>query len=91
MKTLTVRQVEDRTADLLAQKAKSKGMSMEAQVRSILRETALEWEKEQRAETGRELLERVRRRFADIDGIEDYAHILDTIERPAAPDPVTFD
>ena len=42
MKTLTVRQVEDRTADLLAQKAKSKGMSMEAQVRSILRETALE-------------------------------------------------
>ena len=50
-------------------------MSMEAQVREILKNTVRQWEQEKPQETGREMLERIRARFDDLnaknDGIVD--------------------
>jgi len=66
MRTLSVRQVEDRTAEAIAQRAKSRGMSMEAQVREILNDTAREWETEKPAETGRDVLIRIRMLVDDL-------------------------
>ena len=91
MRTLTVRQVEDQTANIIAQKAKAKGLSMEAEVRAILKQTAVDWERKQNAETGYDMAMRVRSQFTEIGGADDYADILDTLERPPAREPVTFD
>ena len=71
MRTLSVRQVKNRTADAIAQRAKLCGMSMEARVRQILDSTVHQWENEKPQETGREMLERIRVRFDDLNEKED--------------------
>jgi len=90
MRTITVRQVEDHTADVIAQTAKKKGLSMEAAIRSILKQTAYEWENEQEPETGRELLERVRRRFTEIDGKGKFIETMSDFPRQKVGEPMSF-
>jgi len=82
MATLTIRNLDPAVKDRLRVRAAEHGQSMEAEARAILQAAV----SENRPRTGRELYQRIRKRFEAIGGVE-----LDIPKREEYPDPPKFD
>ena len=85
MATLTIRNVDPEVQKRLRIRAAQNSRSMEAELRQIIGD-AVGGSTEKREETGRDLADAIRRRFAPYGGVE-----LDIPRRDAAREPPDFD